>query len=544
MNMMKKIIFGLLFILLLFPYRASAQTTEEIKSFNDEIIVNSDSTVNFKETIKYYFSAAKHGIFRFIPYRYLDQTNNKNFQTSITDISVTDENNQAYQFTESKNGNFIELKIGDPDATITGEHTYVISYKVSGVINYFSDHDELFWNVTGDKWTVPINNVSAKVTLPNRASSIKQACYSGPTGSTETNCAYTNDNGINYKADTGPLTIVLGWNKGVVTEISRTYEKSYRHESGWFWLVLALVFIYLMIMYFKNGKDPFGRGTIAPEFEAPDGLLPAEVGTIIDEKIDNKDISATIIDLAVRGYLKIKKLDSGYTLTKVKDADNKLKEYETTLLNALFSGGKEADLSSMHINDELRNVRKSIISDLMERKYFVRDPQKARNVYLIWGFVIILFGGVFFFLSWNLVFAIFFSGILFIIFSRFMPKKTKEGVIAKEKSLGLKEFLYRADRYKLKWEEKENIFEKFLPYAMVFGVADLWAKNFKNIYKNPPDWYDGNFTTFSAVIFANEMSNFSSTASSSYSPPAASGSSGFGGGYSGGGFGGGGGGSW
>lgn len=126
-----------------------------------------------------------------------------------------------------------------------------------------------------------------------------------------------------------------------------------------------------------------------------------------------------------------------------------------------------------------------------------------------------------------------------------MPKKTKEGVILKEKSLGLKEFLYRADRYKLKWQEKEEIFEKFLPYAMVFGVVDQWAKNFKNIYTDSPDWYVGNINTFSAIYIASEMSHFSSSASSSYSPPASSGSSGFGGGgSSGGGFGGGGGGSW
>ena len=144
--------------------------------------------------------------------------------------------------------------------------------------------------------------------------------------------------------------------------------------------------------------------------------------------------------------------------------------------------------------------------------------------------------------------SVFVSAIMILAFARSTPKKTREGVIAKEKSLGFKEFMYRAERYRVKWQEKEGIFEKYLPYAMIFGIAEVWAKNFKDIYKQPPDWYEGDWTTFSAVYLATSLNSFSNTASASYLPlstTASSGGSGFGGGgSSGGGFGGGGGGSW
>lgn len=546
---MKKVLFTFfLLLLLLFPLKAGAQgTSEKILSFISNITINQDSSVNVTETINYYFPTARHGIYRYIPYRYQDDRNNKYFKTPITNVSVTDKNLVAYQFSQSHEKNNLLLKIGDPDKTITGEHTYIISYKVTGVINYFDNHDELYWNVTGNDWSVPIENVEANVTLPSAVeeSSVLQQCYTGSFGSTAQDCVKSFTNGVaNFSTKEGPLTIVLGWNKGIVAEIARDYELTLRHESGWFWIVPLLAFIYLLFTYFRKGKDPFGRGTIAPEFDTPENLLPAEIGTLIDEKVDNKDVSSTIVDLAVKGYLKIRKEDTGYSLVKVKEADNKLKEYETLLFNALLSGKKETDLSEIHINDELKGVRESLYQDMMNKKYFDKNPQKVRNDYLLWGILIIFFCGIFFWLSWNLVSALMITGIIVLIFSKFMPKKTKEGVILKEKSLGFKEFLYRADRYKLKWQEKEHIFEKFLPYAMVLGVADQWAKNFKDIYKEPPDWYDGSFTTFNTVIFASEISRFSSQASSAYSPPAASGSSGFGGGSSGGGFGGGGGGSW
>ncbi|MCL5406979.1 MAG: DUF2207 domain-containing protein [Patescibacteria group bacterium] len=547
--MFKKILFILVGVLFLIPISSSAQDTERILSFAEKITVNTDSTVQVNEEIKYFFPTAKHGIYRNIPYRYLDKTKNKYFKTDINNIQITDEKDQPYQFSTTKENNNLQLKIGNPDKTISGEHTYKISYKVSGVLNYFSDHDELYWNVTGNDWTVDIGKVTAEITLPANIDpgKIQATCYTGTTGNVESNCSQNiSGNQISFQSNQGPLTIVTGWNKGIVTPIERQYEIQWRHESIWFLLLPLFVLIFLMIQYFRVGRDPFGRGTIAPEFAPPENLRPAEMGTLIDENASNKDITATIIDFAVRRFLKIKEKDKKYTLIKIKNQDANFKDYEKEIFDKLFSEGDEINVSNLYENfSKLSEVKNKLYEDLVSRKYFSVSPNKIRSTYLLVGFLIMILAGIFSWLSVILIVALIISGGIVIIFSHFMPKKTKEGVIAKEKSLGFKEFLYRAERYKVQWEEKEGIFEKYLPYAMIFGIAEMWAKNFKDIYKNPPDWYEGgNFTTFNTIIFVSSLNSFSTTASHSFSPPAASGSSGFGGGSSGGGFGGGGGGSW
>ncbi|KKQ18221.1 MAG: hypothetical protein US31_C0007G0027 [Berkelbacteria bacterium GW2011_GWA1_36_9] len=545
---MKKILFILIGILLFIPITVSAQETERILSFSEKITVNADSTINVSEEIRYFFPSEKHGIYRDIPYRYLDKERKKYFQTDISDIKVTNETGNPYQFTSTEKNNNLRLQVGDPNKTISGEHIYKISYKVSGVLNYFSDHDELYWNVTGDSWTVPIDKITAEITLPQNVltEKIQATCYTGETGSTSSNCNQDiSKNQITFQSSQSPLTIVVGWNKGAVTPIERRYEAQWRHESFWFLLLPLFVLIFLIIQYFRLGRDPFGRGTIAPEFEPPENLKPAEMSSLINEKVSNKDMSATIIDFAVRGLIKIKEKDKKYTLIKLKEFETTAKDYEKEIFIKLFSENKEVEVDSLYKNfTDLKKVKNKLYQDLISRKYFSVSPDKIRSHYLLVGFLIMFLGFAFFWLSVILVFALAMSGFIVIIFARFMPRKTKEAVIVKEKSLGFKEFLFRAERYRVKWQEKEGIFEKYLPYAMIFGIAEIWAKNFKDIYKNPPDWYEGNFTTFNAVIFANSLNSFSTTATQSFSPPAASGSSGFGGGSSGGGFGGGGGGSW
>ena len=251
--MIKKIIVFLFLTILLIPSISLAQNEEQIQSFETEIKVNSDSTINVKEKIHYFFASPKHGIQRHIPQRYLDKEKNKYFSTQIENIQVTDNNNRPWSYSQSQDQNYLVLKIGDADKTIDGAQTYIISYQVTGVLNYFSDHDELYWNVTGNDWEVPIGKVTAKVTLPEKTTNLKATCYTGAAGNTSQNCeAQTAKNMATYTAPTGPLTIVAGWDKGAVTPIERTYEISLRYESGWFWLLALLTLIFLLFNNYFN----------------------------------------------------------------------------------------------------------------------------------------------------------------------------------------------------------------------------------------------------------------------------------------------------
>ncbi|MEK7143126.1 MAG: DUF2207 domain-containing protein [Patescibacteria group bacterium] len=551
--MLKKILLFFGLAILIFPIFTHAQSNEKITRFSSTIAIQSDSSIIVSEEIDYFFPSPKHGIIRFIPFRYLDNTSGRYFSTPIQVLAVTNSQGKNWLYSQSQSKNYLELKIGDPNSTIEGNQTYKISYKVLGVINYFNDHDELYWNVTGDKWEVELNNIQAEVSIPllTNVNNLELACYTGSSGSNLKDCVSDQAGGkATFSSSKGPLTIVTGFEKGLVIPYNRQYEIKLRHESPWYWLIPLVVLIYLIFRYFLFGRDPFGRGTIAPEFSPPENLLPAEMGTLLDEKADRRDISATIIDLAVKGYLKIREKDKKYTLIKLKEDGKDLKNFEKNIFSGLFLSGKTVKLSEIHEDfaAKLSDIFDNLYQNLIEKKYFPKNPQKVRNKQLWFGFIVIILSGLFFWLSWNLMTALILSGVLILIFSRSMPKKTREGVIVKDKILGFKEFLYRAERYRIHWQEKENIFEKYLPYAMVLGIADKWAKNFKDIYKNPPDWYEDDFTTFNAVVFASSLNSFSTSASASFSPPstsASSGGSGFGGGgSSGGGFGGGGGGSW
>ncbi|NIM46842.1 MAG: DUF2207 domain-containing protein, partial [Candidatus Aenigmarchaeota archaeon] len=268
---------------------------------------------------------------------------------------------------------------------------------------------------------------------------------------------------------------------------------------------------------------------------------------------------------AVRGYLKIKEVEGKAVVFKKKDyifyklkefsGDKTLNSYEKKILEGIFSKGNEVKLSELKnkFYQDLKDIKKFLYNTSILFGYFKRSPEKIRNYYLTFGIVVFALG-IFLLTSLRLglitaIVSFMISGLIIIAFSFFMPRKTKKGVLAYEHALGFKLYLEKAEKYRLKFAEKENIFEKYLPYAMIFGVADKWAKAFADIYKNPPSWYEGYGPgPFNAVIFASSMNDFSRSTNSTFvSAPkgAAGGTSGFGGGgFSGGGFGGGGGGSW
>ncbi len=287
------------------------------------------------------------------------------------------------------------------------------------------------------------------------------------------------------------------------------------------------------------------------------------MGTIIDETVNSRDMTAEIINLAVKGYLKIKREETKnfwrtyheYRLIKLHEADGSLKDFEQRLLKNFFKKGSDIKLSEL--KDEFYKdlkLAKNEVYQSLAKKYFAQNPQTIRLKYLTIAFIIVslgfLFGG---FLGGLGIVAIIISAIIIAIFSFIMPAKTIDGVRAKEHILGLKLYLTVAEKDRLKFhnapEKNPRTFEKLLPYAMVLQVEKEWAKQFEGIYRQPPSWYDdssGNM--FTALYLISSLDSFRSqayTSMASSPSSASSGGSGFGGGgFSGGGFGGGGGGSW
>ena len=549
---------------------------EKIDSFDTNIVVKNDSSFVVEETIVYNFgnSEDRHGIYRYIPYTYNRDGNKYNIRLNVS--GVYDENNNEYNYTTSKSSGELNIKIGDADKYVSGQKTYLIVYEVSRAINYFDSHDELFWNVTGNGWNVEISKSSASITLPQivNESDIQIACYTGYYGSEEQDCNFqtlediykftSEDTILSYEG----LSVVLGWSKGVVIEADFSQKLIWFMEDNWPILFPIVVLIVMFFLWYTRGRDPEVRDTIIPFYEAPNNMSSGELGTVIDEKVDLKDISATIIQLAVKGYLKIREIEQkkilgkkmDFELIKLKEADSELIEFEKLIFDGIFGKSKLIKVSELKnkFYKHLAKIKKAMYELVVTNDYFPTNPDKVRNMYT--G---IATGGMFlgtFLLSGlndslgTLTFVgVAVSTVIIIIFSRIMPRKTKKGAETHKQILGFKWFLSVTETERLKFhnapEKSPKSFEENLPYAMVLGVEKEWAGQFDDIYLSPPEWYDSSTgNAFGALYLANSLGSMTSNANSvmnSRPSSAGGGTSGFGGGgFSGGGFGGGGGGSW
>ena len=538
---------------------------ERIKSFDSNININKDGTIDVKETILYDFDyLQKHGIFREIDFIKTNQ-DGKKYKLNFSNFSVNDGKNNSINFKISTvDEKSTRLQIGDADKLITGIHTYVISYKVSGALTYFSDHDELYWNVNGNQWTVPTRRITSEVILPVgiRKEDIKMVCYTGAYGSKESLCLtkllslydraeiVTKSN--NSLGSGEGLSIVISFPKNIVAvlepkEFVPFSETLLGRLVTWLLVFLAVcwyVFLPFFIIYkwFKNGRDPKSTiGVTTAWFDPPktqDGkrfLTPGEVGTLGDETVDMKDISATIVDLARRGYLVIDERKKGdFYLVKKKNIDTSLLKYEKSILTEFFGGEKEIRIKDQELSVKVVQIKNKMYEQVVEDKLFDKNPQNTRTKYYV-------LAGIALFTS-N-----FFLAIVAFLFGRVMPRKTLFGVEAKNIAFSLKNFLTSQKRQLEFQADKQMMFERLLPFAVAFGVEKIWAKRFEALNISQPNWYHSYSSShFSSYMFVNSLNNSFRSVTTAATPTRSSTghSSGFSGGFSGGGGGGGGGGSW
>ena len=552
-----------------------------IQNFHSDIVINQDSSFTVTEKITADFTRAdnRHGIKRFIPIRYKDAYNqNLNLRFSL--ISVKDENNKDIETETTYSGNDVTLKIGSANVYVDGKiKTYQLTYQLDRGLNQFTDHDELYWNVTGNGFDTAIVNASSTVTLPKLSDQkkLKAICYTGSGYSKEQDCQAKVIDGKTYQFKNNSLlptnaglTISVAFPKGLITYPDlATYIKWFLTDN-WGYLLPLITFILMFYRWYTHGRDPKAlRNTIVPVYEAPDNLKPAEIGTLLDDRVDMQDITSTIIDLATRGYLKIIETEKKnlvwtnyeYQLEKTipqKPTDT-LKDFESLIYESLFGEKEKINLEDLKYKfyKDIPKIKKAIYKNLVDKKYYSEDPDHVRGIYLSIGFI----GGLLCFMfltplidiNLPLFIGLLASFTIIFAFANIMPKKNQKGVDTHIHILGLEEFIKTAETDRLKFYEKENIFEKMLPYAIALGIADKWAKACEGIFKQAPDWYQSNnpnmISHFNTYNFLNTLNSFNNTMSTNMQAAprssASGGSSGFGGGgFSGGGFGGGGGSSW
>ena len=548
---------------------AHAQRTLEIRSFDAAIDVSADGSILVEETIVARFTGSWNGIFRTIPVQYRTPQG-LNYTLRLDNVSAVDTEGRPLRIESSRERHYRKLKIWVPGA-VDATRTVRLRYRVANGLRFFEEHDELYWNVTGDEWDVPIESASAHVRLPEGVTGVRATAFRGAYGSTEQAAVSIEADSVRVEAVRGlgfreGLTIAVGWDPGIVhrpTAVERTTSVVYSNLPL---AVPPLVFLGMLWLWRARGRDP-ALAPILTRYEPPEQMSPAELGTLVDGKPDMRDITSTIVDLAVRGHLHIAEADNegflgllsskDYTFTlKEPPPGELLKPLESDLIRAMFGSKSSVRLSGLKnkFYKHLPQLRNDLYGMLEHRGFYVKRPDRVRLFYIVAGIVLgvaleMASGSVMSSLGMQPLAGILagiLSGVIVVLFGWFMPARTIRGTRELEKVLGFQEFLSRVESDRLdRLVKTPEMFEKFLPYAMALGVEDNWAKAFEGIYSEPPQWYSGpgGVHTFRPSAFTSNLGAMSTQAASVMaSAPRSSGGSGFGGGGSSGGGGGGGGG--
>jgi len=554
-----KKIFLFLILSIFFFIKPPISFAETIHSFDAQINAHKNGLMDVVETINYDFGdLSKHGIHRDIPL--VSKVGDLYRVIKIENVSVA-RDGQVENFATSTVDNTVDFKIGNADTTITGVHLYKISYTVeNGIGSNYTDHDEIYWNGTGNGWQVPIENASIKITTDFNALRNNLICFAGITGSTDKNCVAQGGQ-ISTTQALNPgegLTAVAGYPIGtfpksvLLKELPKTdSEVALELLFKYYYLILIflnLVFPVLLIYWYlkHKNKNKFGKPTVnfdIPKDEKGDILRPALAGTIDTAKLERDDVTATIFDLAIRKYLRMEEKETKekilgvfdqtnkeQMITKLKNQDASLNAYEKTLIDRLFKDGDSVNVKDLKLDfyQTFQDMETDVFQILVDKKYYTRNPKLQR------------FGLLFLAITCLFTLNFVLSVVFFFLFKK-LNSRTALGDGIDFKIDGLKLFLKAMDR-NYKWQaEKFYVVEQMIPYAMALGYIDEFMAQLKIIKPDyNPTWYtgyNGGFYLGYAVLYSSMNTNITNVAPSS--------SSGFGGGgFSGGGGGGGGGGSW
>ncbi|HYE56655.1 MAG TPA: DUF2207 domain-containing protein, partial [Chitinophagaceae bacterium] len=385
----------------------------------------------------------------------------------------------------------------------------------------------------------------------------------GRYGSVENNTRTSWDN--SYQVFTGTTTRPLDPNEGVTVGIRFPQGFLTKQDytlRGVYWLLLpAIVFLLMYLVWKRWGKDD--PVTVRTEYYPPDNISPAISGYMIDGMLNRRDLTALVPYWGAGGYLQVREVEDEsffglvknkeYEFIKLKELPDTAPEFEKTMFHGIFKTGDQVMLKDL--KDELykamAEAKKELEREINRREYYVKGS-RGFGVFLVIAGLIVVMAGVTSFDAeqmWRAI-SIFLSAAIMLFFGVFMAKRTKKGTALYQQLAGFREFIRSVERDRLKefLKQDEHYFDKILPYAIVFNVADTWKDKLEGLDVPPPNWYHGSYAHFSTGSFMHSLHNsMNSMSDTFYSSPSGSGSSGGsfgGGGSSGGGFGGGGGSSW
>ena len=574
----------LLLACLLVSLSSGATAAERIIDFHSEIIVMDDGWIQVTETITVWAEGnrIKRGIYRDFPTEYFDRRGNRYEVDFVPMLVLRNDSKEDWHTQKVDRG--VRVYFGKADRFIdTGRHTYTFRYRANRMLGFFENHDELYWNVTGFDWAFPIGRARATLEMDFDvpAGEITHEAYTGPFGSRdrEYKSHVSADGVVRFEANEAlsalnGLTIVVGWPKGFVAEPTEFQRLLWLLKDNRNLLFAAIGLVLLLVYYIPVwrhfGKDP-EEGVIVARYQPPEGFSPASLRYIQQMYYDDKVMTAAVVNLAVKGYLKINASEGSqgffkfnteppqHSLTKL-DPDASaavLAPGERELYESLFAEGKTVVLDNKY-HERLGKAKKAHSESLKQdyKQHYFRTNGLVNVPAVLVAILVTLFSVV----SGVTLFSVLGIAAMFVMiifFAIIMKRPTIRGRKLLDEALGFKDYLEVAEKDELNLRnppaKTPQLFEAYLPYALALGVDQQWAEKFAAVLaavRGPdgapyhPAWYNGSWNVANLSASTSQLSSSLNTAiTSSVSPPGSS-SGGGGGGFSGGGGGGGGGGGW
>lgn len=501
-----KLFFALIIFFVLGAFSCANAEYFYIKNYNTDLYIYKNSGVSVKESILVHFNSPRHGIFRKIPHKY--KVGNKdpnlsrpfiygnNYKINIYDIKVA-----GFKYKVYKKGKCLFIKIGDKNRFVNGDVLYKLSYKIYGAVNFFKDHSEFYYNVIGFEWPVPIKYASFNIFWPEngKPSKDKYFVYSGRHGSKNSNVDVLVSKGfLSGKTSLvflvyNGITAGIWFPKGVIAKGSPFKQISLIIANNSIYLLLVLIFIFLFLLWYVFGRDK--KIIHIVRYKLPDNITSAEAGFFIDDKTDNRDLLSLIFCWAAKGYIEIEETEKSglilkkkdYILRKLKDLPDTAKSFERTIFYGLFSGGitivKVSTLKNTFYT-HMKKAKKQLDEEMTFKDYYEPASRNLAKVTYILAIIMFMIGVMFGRLDYLISFIL--SAIIFFIFARIMPKKTRRGLKIYQLVGGFKEFIERVEKPRLKrlLKKDPNYFDKILPYAIALGIEKRWQKNSKTSLQN------------------------------------------------------------
>lgn len=506
-----------MFVICMTAFASDSAYAQVIRELNTTLNVAATGNVDVVENLKISFPpvSQRTQFYRVVPIWY--QSDKTHLLLDVHVKSVLMDDKVSVPFKSWFAGREFHIKVGDQTTILKGDHKFRIEYEIARGVHFVNGYPQLYLSVTGDQCPFPINNIIVNVNLPKgtNIARVKTSTLLQPTGERKNMPQMAGANALKVSVQnvkpSQSLIVVVDMPKGTVVPHSVLFDWMLKLQKFYQIFVLpAATIILLSVWWWFYGRDPGAdKSAMANNWFPPDNVTPAEAGTLIDESCDLVDIVSTLIDLAARGYIKIRILpysgflyldDKDYEFTMVKSAsDPDLKPHEQLFLTALFGMSGTTYLSAVKGNfaEYLPSIKRLVYENLVAEKLFARDPEIDRKNFLAVGATIVTIGiGLLAASTYHIggqatAAGTVLSGVIVLLAARTMPRRTSKGVAVNRQICKFESMVAHGNKKEMKSAASSNpdAFSRYLAYAVIFGHSERWASVFAEMIGEFPEWF-------------------------------------------------------